>query len=105
MRYKHVFFNSHDSGIGSLLLACDNIAIADTSLSVPNQVVPGFGFLASPPFTACDTTIRLPLVLSSKLPDQLPLCAQKVGISNPTSDMEGMRSEEGNIETNLAVSS
>ena len=71
------FSNSHNSGIGSSLLACDNTAIASTSLSIPNQVVPGFGSLASPPFTARDTTIGLPLVLSSKLPDQLPLYTQR----------------------------
>ena len=61
----------HDSRIGSSLLTCDNTAIAGTSLSMPNQVVLGSGpgSLASPPFTACDTTIGLPLVLSSKLPD------------------------------------
>ena len=95
----------HNSGIGSSLLACDNTAIASTSLSMPNQVVLMSGSLASPPFTACDTAIGLPLVLSTKLPNQPPLYTQKVGISNPKSDAVGMGSEKGNIETNLVVSS
>lgn len=63
----------HDSGIGSSILACENTTVADTSLSVPNQVVPGSGSLMSPLFIACDTAFGLPPLLSSKLPDQPPL--------------------------------
>ena len=46
---------------------------------MPLQVVPGSGSgpLASPIFTACDTVFGLPPMLSSKLPDQLPLYTQK----------------------------
>nr|POE89157.1 hypothetical protein CFP56_76294 [Quercus suber] len=77
----------HDSRLRSSLLTCENIAIASTSLTVPNQVVPGSGLLASPPFIACDTAFGLPPLLSSELPDQPPLHTLKVGISNPTSDV------------------
>ena len=40
---------------GSSSLGCENMAVAGTSLLVPNLVVPGSGSLLSPSSTACDS--------------------------------------------------
>ena len=77
---------------GSSSLGCENMAVAGTSLLVPNLVVPGSGSLLSPSSTACDTAFGLPPLFTSKLSDQPPLYTQKMGNCNLTSDAEGVES-------------